>query len=268
MQATRLSRPLNRFTVLSVHLVASTYQPRNWPRRHVLHGKSRAPSLRSANVVGLSQTHLDVRAWIKWSISTTIAQRGFSYFDTVCLEVSLRVSYEGYKAEGFGVEALKVPVNSFGKSTRPGPVSCVSLKFKASQTRVYTKSMSLQSTPAPAHVRQRQVPAQGLSFKTFDISGRNAASPLSQPIVTPLMPVTTYYHPRSLPYPSAIDEFESAWPEDSLLRFIRDGDDRDDPMGGFPAGLYSSDEGEGSNLVWHHDSPRLIVVEPRGERSP
>ena len=59
------------------------------------------------------------------------------------------------------------------------------------------------------------------------------------------MPVTTYYHPRSLPYPNAIDEFESAWPEDSLLRFIRDSDDRDDPMGGSPAGLYSSDEGEG-----------------------
>lgn len=110
--------------------------------------------------------------------------------------------------------------------------------------------MSLQSPPAPTHVRQRQVPAEGPSFKTFDISGRNAANLLSHPIVTPLMPVTTYYHPRSPPYPNAIDEFESTWPEDSLLRFIREGDDRDDPMGGSPAGLYSSDEGEEPNSVW------------------
>jgi hypothetical protein len=64
------------------------------------------------------------------------------------------------------------------------------------------------------------------------------------------MPVTTYYHP-SLPYPNAIDEFESAWPEDSLLRFIRGDDDRDDLMGGSPAGLDLSDDGEEPSSVWH-----------------
>ena len=109
------------------------------------------------------------------------------------------------------------------------------------------------------------------SFTTFDNSGKNAANLLSHPVVTPLMLVTTYYHPRSPPHPNAIDEIERAWPEDGLPKML-EGYDHDDPMGGSPAGLYySSDEGEEHILVWHapkgSDNFRRRV-ESRGERPP
>jgi hypothetical protein len=67
------------------------------------------------------------------------------------------------------------------------------------------------------------------------------------------MLVTNYYHPRSLPHSDAIDEIETAWPEDSLPGTILEGYDHDDLMGGSPAGLYySSEEGEGHTIsVWH-----------------
>jgi hypothetical protein len=63
------------------------------------------------------------------------------------------------------------------------------------------------------------------------------------------MLVTTYYHPRSLPYPSAIDEIERAWPEDGLQSAILEGDDRDDLMDWSP---YWSEEGEGAqfSVAW------------------
>jgi len=68
------------------------------------------------------------------------------------------------------------------------------------------------------------------------------------------MLVTTYYHPRSPPHPNEIDEIEGSWPEDGLPRAIGEGGDGDDLMGGSPAGLYSTDEGEQHDLVWWHGS--------------
>jgi hypothetical protein len=65
------------------------------------------------------------------------------------------------------------------------------------------------------------------------------------------MLVTTYYHPRSLPYPNEIDEIEGPWPRDGLLRAIGEIGDRDDLVGETHAGLYWSDEGEEySVMVW------------------
>ena len=63
------------------------------------------------------------------------------------------------------------------------------------------------------------------------------------------MPVTTYYHPSSLPHPNEIDEIEGSWPQDGLPRAIGEDGDRDDLMDGSQAGLYSSDEGEELDLV-------------------
>ncbi len=65
-------------------------------------------------------------------------------------------------------------------------------------------------------------------------------------MVTPLMPVTTYYHhPRSPPHPNAIDEIEGPLSQDGLPSAIGEGDDRDVLMGGSQAD--SSDEGEESD---------------------
>jgi hypothetical protein len=75
------------------------------------------------------------------------------------------------------------------------------------------------------------------------------------------MLVTTYYHRRSLPHPNGIDEIEGPWPQDGLSGAIGEGGDRDDLMGGFQAGLYSSDEGEEHNLVWWHGSESDILGE-------
>lgn len=66
------------------------------------------------------------------------------------------------------------------------------------------------------------------------------------------MPVTTYYHPRSLPHSNAIDEIEGPWPQDGLPTAIGEGGDRDDLMGESQAGFYSSDEGEEHYLAWWH----------------
>lgn len=74
------------------------------------------------------------------------------------------------------------------------------------------------------------------------------------------MLVTTYYHPRSLPHPDEIDEIEGPWPQDELPMAIGEGGDRDDLIGGSQAGSYSSDEGEGHNLVGGM-GPSLIFSE-------
>jgi hypothetical protein len=91
--------------------------------------------------------------------------------------------------------------------------------------------------------------------------GKNTTNLLSHPIVTPLMLVTTHYHPRSLPHPNEIDEIEGSWPQEELPGAIDEAGDRDDLMGGSQAGLYSSDEGEEHNLVWWAGGmgPILIV---------
>jgi hypothetical protein len=75
------------------------------------------------------------------------------------------------------------------------------------------------------------------------------------------MPVTTYYHPRSLPHPNEIDEIEGSWPQDGLPGAIGEGGDRDDLMGGSQAGLYSSDEGEEHILVWWHGAESYAFEE-------
>src|SRR5258708_27831093 len=76
--------------------------------------------------------------------------------------------------------------------------------------------------------------------------GKNPSNLLSHPMVTPLMPVTTYYHhPRSPPHPNAIDEIEGPLSQDGLPSAIGEGDDRDALMGGSQAD--SSDEGEESD---------------------
>jgi hypothetical protein len=80
------------------------------------------------------------------------------------------------------------------------------------------------------------------------------------------MLVTTYYHPRSLPYPDEIDEIEGPWPQDELPMAIGEGGDRDDLMGGSQAGLYSSDEGEEHNLVWWHGSESDLFEEEEWNR--
>jgi hypothetical protein len=77
------------------------------------------------------------------------------------------------------------------------------------------------------------------------------------------MLVTTYYHPRSLPHPNAIDEIERAWPEDGVQRNILGGDDRDDLMGEF---LYSSEEGETHNSVWHGPETLILLKTSRFKR--
>lgn len=84
---------------------------------------------------------------------------------------------------------------------------------------------------------------------TFDISLKNPKNRLSHPIVTPLMLVTTYYHPRSPPHPDEFHEIEGPWPQDGPPGGIGEDGDHDDLMGGSQAGLYSSDEGEQYSVV-------------------
>jgi len=82
----------------------------------------------------------------------------------------------------------------------------------------------------------------------------NTTNLLSHPTVTPLMLVTTYYHPRNPSHPNETDEIEGSWPQDGLPGAIGEGGDRGDLMGGSQAGLYSSEEGEEHNSVWWHVS--------------
>ena len=85
----------------------------------------------------------------------------------------------------------------------------------------------------------------------FHISLKNPKNRLSHPIVTPLMLVTTYYHPRSPPHPDEFNEIEGPWPPNGLPGAIGEDGDRDDLIGGSQAGLYSSasDEGEQHSVV-------------------